>query len=146
MARITPEQLAKPGTELAIQTAAFCALADLANQRPELKPYLDLVQAIPLGGERNQIVASRMRMSGTKKGAWDIMLPFPSGPYHMGWIEVKKPEHQTHKNGGLSDEQIAFGKAMYGHGNFTAVAYSWESIRDNVLYYISLGIPDDTVS
>lgn len=139
MAKITPEQLAKSGTELAIQTAAFCALADIAHGRPDIQALLALVQAFPAGGERNIAVASRMKMSGSKKGTWDIMIPFPRGKFHMGWIEVKKPEHRDHKNGGLSTEQIEFGKAMHACGNYTSVAYDWESIVKAVMWYIDLG-------
>lgn len=137
MAKITPEQLAKSGTEQAIQTAFFAALADHRAAHPEFK----WVHAIPNGGERNIAVASRMKASGARKGVWDVCLPFPRGGHPFGYIEFKVPAVRNHANGGCSDEQVEFGKAMAAHGAWLRVAYGWEEALAMALAYAGMPAP-----
>lgn len=137
MARITPEQLARSGDEQAIQTALFCALADLRAQHPELK----WVHSIPNGGERNAIVASRMKASGLRKGVWDICLPFPRGPHPFGYIEMKVAKVKNHANGGLADEQVDFGNFIASQGAYMRVCYGWEPALAAILAYLAMPKP-----
>lgn len=137
MAKITPEQLAKSGTEQALQTAFFAALADLRGDHPESK----WVHAIPNGGERNIAVASRMKASGARKGVWDVCLPFPRGGHPFGYIEFKVPDVKGHKNGGCSDEQVEFGNAMAAQGAYLRVVYGWEEGLAAVVAYLYMPKP-----
>ena len=99
---MNPADLAKPGTEHAHQVALFCWLASQTANHPQLK----WVYAIPNGGERNPIVASRLKAEGVKSGVSDICLPFSKQGYHGFYIEMKKPK------GKESPSQIEFGKFL----------------------------------
>lgn len=137
MSRITPEQLAKSGTEQAIQTAFFCALADLRAAHPETK----WIYAVPNGGKRDQVTASRMKAAGVRAGVWDVHLPFPRGRHPFGYIEFKVAAERNHKHGGLSPEQIEFGDAMHAQGAFLRAAYGWEEALGFVRDYLALPPP-----
>lgn len=134
-APLTPAQIAAPGTELAHQSALFAALVPYVAQYPALWWF----HHIPNGGERNPIVASRLKASGAKKGVWDLFLPAPCGIYHGLYIEMKKPAERKHKQGGLSDEQVKFGLAAHEQGYKTYVCYTWEEALTVVLDYVSKG-------
>lgn len=60
----------------------------------------DLLFAIPNGGERNVIVASRLKAEGVRAGVPDLFLAVPRGEYSGLFIEMKKP-----KGGRVSDNQ-----------------------------------------
>lgn len=55
-------------------------------------PELDLLFAIPNGGDRNEIVAAKLTAEGVKKGVPDLMLPVARGPYHGLFLEMKRQE------------------------------------------------------
>lgn len=134
---MTPEQLAKSGTEHGHQVAFFqwCAL----NQRAY--PALTFAFAIPNGGQRGDgtkrgrmIAGANMKAEGVKPGVPDIFLPVPMQPdvgvpttvrYHGLFIEMKKPEYKTRKNGGCSDEQLQWHDALRGQGYVVVVAFGW---------------------
>ena len=116
---LTPEQIAKSGTEHAEQSALFAWAA--TSGFPELR----WMHAIPNGGERNQIVAARMKAEGAKAGVFDIFLPYPLGKFAGCYIEMKKRGRQREKNGGLSDEQVLFQEWARNHYYCTFVCYSW---------------------
>lgn len=100
---MTPEQLAKSGTEHAEQMALFCwANAarrwgfDAANnmrcysgdsmlidaQFTQEWPCLDWLHAIPNAGARgNKVAASQLKAEGVKAGVADIFLPMPTMRY-----------------------------------------------------------------
>jgi hypothetical protein len=128
--KITPEQLAKSGTEHGHQAALFCWAA--ACQWPEVK----WLHAIPNGGERNPIVAANMKAEGARTGIWDVFLPFPCGQHAGLYIEMKKPGRQREKNGGLSDQQVDFGEYARQHHYATAVCYTWEEAVKAIVAYL----------
>ena len=117
---VTPEQLARSGTESAEQTALFCACALNVGKYPELKWF----HAVPNGGSRGDTAGLRaMRgaqlvAEGVRSGVADTCLPVKRGPYSGLYIELKKrsvkPKKATSK-GGLSDEQIEFGEFVKSH-------------------------------
>ena len=84
---MTPQQLAKPGTEHAHQVALFCWAASMLAIHPELR----WMYAIPNGGDRNPIVAARLKAEGVKSGVSDICIPVAKHGYHGFYIELKKP-------------------------------------------------------
>lgn len=133
--RIMPDDLAASGTEHGIQAAFFLWLRD-QSVVPGFEE-LALFHAIPNGGERNPIVASRLKAEGAKPGIWDTFLPVPHGGFAGLYIEFKAAVHRTHKNGGLKPEQVAFGLALIGMGYKMEVCYTWEEARTATLAYVS---------
>lgn len=124
---ITPETLAAPGTEHAHQCAVFCWIALNQNAYPDaLKAH-----AIPNGGERNPIVAARMKAEGVRAGVFDIFLPVARRQYHGLFIEMKKPggklsEAQQKK----ADEYAADGYAAY-------MCDHWEKAVKVIMWYLT---------
>lgn len=137
--RITPELLASAGTEQSLQSAFFCWLAPYANSMLPEHEVFKLVHAVPSGGQRAQIVGTMMKAAGVRKGVWDVAMVFPSGSHPYGYIEFKRPIHRNHKNGGLTDEQVEFGKLQLKRNAFLRIAYGWQEGRDYLLEYVNLG-------
>lgn len=134
---ITPEQLARAGTEHAHQCALFCwaALPDVRAKYPQL----EWMFAIPNGGERNIRVAGQLKAEGVKAGVLDIFLPVPkitqflstTFTKHGLFIEMKvKPNKPT-------EEQDKFACAVYMLGYETHLCYSWEDARDKIVDYLT---------
>ena len=117
---MTPDKLAKSGTEHGHQAAlfAYCAVAylhgfDVADEWcktgviPQTTPYsmyetptvpaLEWFHAIPNGGSRGDDAKSRkirgaqLKAEGVRQGVADCFLPWPSGEWHGLYIEMKKP-------------------------------------------------------
>lgn len=162
---MTPKELAKSGSEHAHQRAFF-AWVNMAARRGfqaacqydsysmtdqdwEYKtgqpiaalPELELFHAIPNGGKRDKITASKLKAEGVKAGVLDTFLPVGKkfvGVFDMFnglYIEFKKPEEKTHKNGGLSDDQMKYKLAVERQAYKTGVAYSWKEAVEIVLEY-----------
>jgi hypothetical protein len=123
---ITPDQLAKSGTEHGHQTALFAYVAfahlhgfDIADEwaktgvMPCNSPYamyetptvpaLAWFHAIPNGGSRGDNAKSRairggqMKAEGVRTGVADTFLPWPIAGYHGLYIEMKKPSEKPKK-------------------------------------------------
>lgn len=130
---MTPEQLARSGTEDAHQMALF----QWAAMNRQQHPCLEWLHAIPNGGQRNARTGAKMKATGTRSGVWDVFLPFPRSHYHGLYIEMKKPGLQNHKNGGLSDKQVEFGQFAQQCGYWVAVCYSWEEAVQVIEGYLT---------
>ena len=128
MAMPTPESLAKAGSEHAEQTALFCWAA-LPEVRAEY-PVLELMFAIPNGGERNKIVAGNLKAEGVKAGVLDIFLPVPSKGWHGLFIEMKVGKNKP------TAEQLDFGTKVERLGYKCVVAYSWVMAREYIKAYL----------
>jgi hypothetical protein len=142
-----PEQLA--GDSEHSQQVALFAWAAL-NFRNDAR--LRLLFAIPNGGERNKIVASRMKAEGVRAGVPDLLLPVPGyevpGDDTPKWyglfIEMKKPaarlkREAKHKwdTGGVSDEQVIWLNALEAQGYKVAVCYSWYEAANEIKFYLT---------
>lgn len=131
---LTPDQLvAKSATEHSIQVAFFAWMA--LEKHPDMK----WVHAVPNGGERNAVVAGRMKAEGARTGIWDVFVPVRRGDTRGMYIEFKRPEHRARKNGGLSDAQLAFGAYAHSQGYRMKVAYTWREAAIALCGY--LGTP-----
>lgn len=145
---MTPESLAKSGTEAGHQSALFCwAALELHNGRHELLRWL---HAIPNGGARGddektrKIRGGQLKAQGVKAGVADVFLPVLRLPYSGLYIEMKKPDQRPKTPGaagGLSDDQIEFRDFVQAQGFAWAVCYSWEDARDTLLQYLALPEP-----
>ena len=127
---ITPEQIARAGTEHAQQVALFAwmALPDQQSKYPELK----LCFAIPNGGERNKIVAGNLKAEGVKAGVLDIFLPVSRGGFHGLFLEMKVGKNRT------TPEQKEFQTAVEIQGYATLVCYSWVEAALGIERYLNL--------
>jgi len=126
---MTPEDIAKAGTESAHQQAVFC----WSQQNEHKYPMLRWMYSIPMGGKRNKITAAKMVAEGARKGVWDIFLPYPVTTiqkvsyaickdltYHGLYIEMKKAGI-----GRLTVEQRLFKEYADSVGYKTVVCYGW---------------------
>lgn len=129
---ITPEQLARSGSEHSMQAALFCWCA--SSNISELKWLF----AIPNGGLRDARTAGRLKAEGVKSGVWDIFLPYPKYKNDFNlqldyiglWIEFKIGKNI------LTKEQKEFKIYVESQGYKTAICYDWQSARDCILEYL----------
>jgi len=106
------------------QSAFFEAVGYMKN------PALRWLHAIPNGGARNAVVATRMKQEGVKRGVWDVFLPYPCGGYHGLYIEFK------YGNNKLTPEQKEFGEYLVEHGYKTGVAHSADEALEILNSYL----------
>jgi len=133
---MTPEQLARSGTEHGEQMALFAWAATC-----EYKEQLRWMHAIPNAGARgNKIAAAHLKAEGVKAGVADIFLPVPQMEYsrfryHGLYIEMKR------KNGKPSDvteEQSAF-KIHCDQNNYAwAVCFGWQNAKYVIISYLEV--------
>jgi hypothetical protein len=142
---MTPETLAKSGTEAAHQTALFAWAALQLQRWPELR----WLHHIPNGGSRGDdaksraIRGSQMKAQGVRTGVADICLPVRRGVWSGLYIEMKKPSEKPVKatsKGGVSDEQAEFGAFVQSQGFGWIVCYSWEEAAEVLTQYLTYGV------
>lgn len=140
---MTPEQLAKSGSEDAHQMALF-AWARLEEKR---YPMLKWMHAIPNGGLRSARTGAKMKATGARKGVWDIFLPVPTWVQEVKkvslglYIEMKKPalvvNGKKTSAGTLTPEQKEYRQHLTFYAYDSVVCYTWEEARDAILAYLS---------
>lgn len=138
-ALITPEQLAASGTEHGEQTAVM----QWSVMNGQHFPNLDLLHAIPNGGDRKAHVGAALKAEGVKKGVPDLFLPVPHGAYPGLYIEMKRPGKELVKNGDRSDDQVRWHKRLRALGYAVVTAYGWQAACWAIFMYYSggLGMP-----
>jgi hypothetical protein len=132
---ITPEQLAKSGTEHGAQAALFFWASMHLQEYPQLRALF----AIPNGGLRHPATAARLAAEGVRKGVPDIMLAVPKNiwadpnkPWYCGlFIELKIGTNKPTKE---QQEWLYF---LSQSGYRTHVCYGWEEARDKIISYLS---------
>ena len=154
---MTPDQLAKSGTEHAQQRALF-AWANMAehyginaankddsytvkgaclwNRNDDLVPQLKWLHAIHNQGHGDAIRGAKAKAEGVKSGVWDIFLPVVMdtiSDHSIGglYIEMKVGNNK------LTDAQIDFQKDKENDYEF-AVCYTWQEARDVIIKYLGL--------
>ena len=93
-------------------------------------PALRWMHAIPNGGARNVVVASKMKQEGVKRGVWDVCLPYPNGGHHGLYIEFKFGKNK------LTPEQQEFGAYLEENGYKTGVAYTVDEALEILQNYL----------
>src|SRR5216684_1367533 len=126
---ITPEQIAGE-TETSQQRAVMVWAALQQNK------YLKWLHAIPNANSHKQVA------EGVRAGIADLFLPVPiqtqwAKMYAGLYIELKTEKRRKEKNGGLSEDQIEFGKYAIDIGYEWYVCYSWEEAKDRILEYLA---------
>lgn len=123
---ITPEYLARSGTEDGEQSALFCYAAEAGRADARWR----LLYSIPNGGLRNPATAARMKATGAKKGFPDIGVPVPMGKFPGAFIEMKRAKVVSPVTG-----------ALIGGGSVETLQYWWheELIRQGYLVFVCYG-------
>lgn len=130
---ITPEILARSGTEDSEQAALFCWAGDqIASGR---FPALRLMHAIANGGKRDIRTAVRLKATGVKAGVSDIFLPVARHGRHGLYIEMKKSK--LNGGGKVSTEQAEWGAAVMAEGYGFCVCYGWQEAASVLELYLS---------
>lgn len=154
---MTPEQVAKGGSEHAHQAALFCWSNMAANYgfraADNIKCYSEKLYAentygayktffriqelkwffaIPNGGLRDKITAGKLKAEGVKKGVSDTMLPVNRGVYCGLWIEMKQPGKIT----ATTPEQDEFGLFVQTQNYAFYVCDHWRDAADVVKTYL----------
>ena len=120
---IDPDALAKSGTEHGHQTALMQWVALTGKA---LMSDLDMLFAVPNGGDRRLSVAAAMKAEGVRAGVPDLCWPVPHGVYFGLWIEMKRPELQNRQGGGCTPEQLEWHSKLRTKGHAVVIAYGWK--------------------
>lgn len=89
----------------------------------------ELIHHIPNGGERNKVVALKLKNQGVKKGIPDIFFPCARKGFHGLYIEMKK------QGGVLSKEQKKVIKQLENNRYCVKVCYTFNEARIALLEY-----------
>lgn len=92
-----------------------------------------LLHAIPNGGQRNYIVAAKLKAEGVISGIPDLHLPIAKGGHHSLYVEMK-----AGKKGVVSTNQKTMMSLLEEQGNRCVVCRSFEEFKDAVESYLSL--------
>ncbi|MCK5602857.1 VRR-NUC domain-containing protein [Candidatus Pacearchaeota archaeon] len=123
MTRFTTRKKNEPEHEEAKALMKWCELSAKAY------PGLELLYHIPNGGERNKIVAGKLKAEGVMAGVPDYFLSVPLYSFHGLYIELKAP------TGDISDAQDILMPKLAAQGYYVAVAWGWEAARDVIIAY-----------
>ena len=95
-------------------------------------PQLTMMFAIPNGGQRNIVTATKLKAEGVKSGVPDIMLAFPSKHAHGLFIELKSA------NGKVSENQREWLGALSSSGYQCNVCYSFDEAKKVIEEYLQI--------
>ncbi len=127
--------LAKAGTEHAVQRAFFGWLNMMATL--DVYPMARLAFAVPNGGQRNIVVAARLKMEGVKSGVPDIIYPVPRSKYAGLFIEMKI------RGGSVSEEQKAWHADLRAQRYAVSVCWGWKQATECFILYESGFAPEE---
>lgn len=89
-----------------------------------------IIYAIPNGGQRNKIVAAKLKAEGVASGVPDLHIPIANRFYHGLYIEMKvKPNSPT-------DPQKEMMNQLQANGYKCSVCYSLDEFMDIVNEYM----------
>jgi len=133
---ISPAQIASSNTEHGHQ-AAVCQWVVLEGRHRF--PNMDMLFAIPNGGDRRPSVGATLMAEGVKKGVPDLMLPIPVGLYPGLFIEMKRPD------GRIRPDQIEWHQKLRSQGYAVVEAFNWMSAVKALIDYYNgrLVMPND---
>jgi len=98
-------------------------------QYPALRGRL---AAVPNGGQRNKIVAAKLKAEGVRKGFPDLMLLTPRGGYYGLIVEMKRE-----KDSYATAEQKDWLVWLNAQGFFAVVCNGFEEARVVIKNYLS---------
>ena len=92
-----------------------------------------LLFAIPNGGQRNLIVAKKLKAEGVRAGVPDLFLAVKRGGFGGLFIEMKKP-----KGGRVSDNQKECISLLKEQGYLAVVCNGWLEAKGQIEHYLSI--------
>jgi VRR-NUC domain len=95
-------------------------------------PELAMLFAIPNGGQRNVIVAAKLKAEGVKRGYPDLGLDVARGCYHGLRIEMKAPDGDT------KPEQRDWLRNLTTQGYFATTAWGADEAVNIIKMYLRL--------
>lgn len=162
---MTPDQLAKSGTEHGEQRALFAWLkvaqrhgfdtawqwaergdmnvfqtSPYAQTNVEQLPELKWIFAVPNGGLRDKITAAKLKHEGVKSGVPDVMVPIPCARYAGLFVEMKRSADKATKRraGVTSDNQDEWIGYLRSVRYAVSVCFDWRSAAREIQSYIEL--------
>lgn len=87
--------------------------------------------AIPNGGERNAIVAAKLKAEGVRQGVPDLMLPVARQGHYGLWIEMKRT-----KGSSTSDEQKSWIAFLAAQGYRAEICKGADAARNAISNYL----------
>lgn len=123
------------------QVALITKLREIEPAHPEL----ELLYAIPNGGQRSPAQGGKLKAEGVRRGVLDLHLPVARGPFIGLWLEnkVEYPYIDPHGKqrryrGQLSEEQERWVARLRAHGHRVEVFYTAGEAIGHVLDYLAL--------
>ncbi len=107
------------------------AIIDYCNLFSKINPEFDCIFAIPNGGFRNIITATRLKRTGVKAGVPDLFLAIPKKGYHGLFIELKNGS-----KGKLSLNQKEWIKRLNKNGYKAVCCYSFDESIELINNYL----------
>ena len=92
----------------------------------------ELLFAIPNGGQRNIVVASKLKAEGVRAGVPDIFLAWPSRRHCGLFIEMKKA-----KGGRVSENQKSLMEDLNKSGYLAVVCHGWTEAKSVIVKYLT---------
>lgn len=162
---MTPDQLAKSGTEHGEQRALFAFLkvaqrhgfetawrwaesgdmtvfqsSAYAATGVEQFPELARAFAVPNGGQRDKITAAKLKHEGVKSGVPDVFFPLPCKQYAGLFVEMKRSADKATKRraGTTSNEQDDWIAYLRSVGYAVSVCYEWRYAARDIQSYVEL--------
>lgn len=133
---MTPEDLARSGSEHGEQAALFCWAQQKIKENP--LRYLPLIWmfAIPNGGERHAAVAGKLKAEGVKSGVADIFLPWPTNDERGHMFSGLFIEMKPRDSGSASDNQKRFIAAMLDAGYQAVLCHGYLQAIEAIEQYL----------
>ncbi len=95
------------------------------------KEFRGRLFAIPNGGQRNVIVATKLKAEGVRRGVPDLMLPLPMGDYSGLFIELKN------EKGRPTEEQDDWIDYLNAIGYFAILCRGFDEAKIAILNYMN---------
>lgn len=108
-------------------------IAFLEFLRLRYPPLASVVFAIPNGGSRNKVEASKMKLEGVRAGVPDLFIPYPFNGKHGLYLEFKNMNVSARP----SEKQVAYISLMRKLGYDAWCVHGWAQGRDAVMYYLA---------
>ncbi|MBD4207883.1 VRR-NUC domain-containing protein [Xanthomonas citri pv. citri] len=123
------------GTEDGEQIAlmGWAARAIFHRKFPELR----MLHAVPNGGERNVVIATKLKATGVKAGVPDLFLDVARHGMHGLRIEMKRSTIHGGSPSQASDKQLQWRDWYYDEGFGWALACGWKEARDIIVAYLT---------